>query len=220
MKKAATTKSPKLTRESILTRYMDDTLEGNDPGNIYLFSKKLGISESEFYRFFSSFDDIGRYFFELLFDKTMETIQKSADYGGYPPREKLLSFYYTFFGNLTQNRSFVLHLLPPNRFENIRKLKGLHGRFVAYVETLELDKPDMKSKRLNNVQGRAMQEGAWLQMMTIFKFWRHDHSEDFEKTDILIEKSVNAGFEIMNTRPLKSVLDLGKFLFKEVSPVI
>jgi hypothetical protein len=42
-----------------------------------------------------------------------------------------------------------------------------------------------------------------------------DSSPGFEKTDILIEKSINTVFEVFNNTPLEQVLDLGKFLFKE-----
>ena len=51
--------------------------------------------------------------------------------------------------------------------------------------------------------------------MMIMKFWLDDTSPSFEKTDIFIEKSVHAGFDLIDIKPLKSVLDLGKFLFKE-----
>ena len=47
------------------------------------------------------------------------------------------------------------------------------------------------------------------------KFWLDDTSPAFEKTDVFIEKSVKASFDIMNIAPIKSVIDLGKFLFKE-----
>ncbi|MFB0910922.1 MAG: TetR/AcrR family transcriptional regulator, partial [Flavobacterium sp.] len=42
-----------------------------------------------------------------------------------------------------------------------------------------------------------------------------DVSPKFEKTDIYIEKSVNLSFELMDTAPLDSLIDLGKFIFKE-----
>ena len=42
-----------------------------------------------------------------------------------------------------------------------------------------------------------------------------DTSSSFEKTDIFIEKSVHASFDIINTTPVKSFIDLGKFLLKE-----
>ncbi|HBK82510.1 MAG TPA: heat-shock protein, partial [Flavobacterium sp.] len=42
-----------------------------------------------------------------------------------------------------------------------------------------------------------------------------DTSKDFEKTDILIEKSVKAVLAVLDTTQIESVLDLGKFLWKE-----
>ena len=42
-----------------------------------------------------------------------------------------------------------------------------------------------------------------------------DESPAFEKTDIYIEKSVKASFELMNIAPLESLIDFGKFIFKE-----
>ncbi len=42
-----------------------------------------------------------------------------------------------------------------------------------------------------------------------------DTSASFEKTDVFIEKSVRASFDLIDTTPLKSLVDLGKFLYKE-----
>jgi hypothetical protein len=47
------------------------------------------------------------------------------------------------------------------------------------------------------------------------KFWLDDDSAAFEKTDIYIEKSVKASFELLNVAPLDSLIDFGKFIFKE-----
>ena len=62
---------------------------------------------------------------------------------------------------------------------------------------------------------QALQESAWFQLMMTLKFWLDDSSASFEKTDLFIEKSVKASFELMNTTPLESLIDFGKFLFKE-----
>ena len=42
-----------------------------------------------------------------------------------------------------------------------------------------------------------------------------DESASFEKTDLYIEKSVQASFQVLGTLNLDRVLDFGKFLFKE-----
>ena len=41
--------------------------------------------------------------------------------------------------------------------------------------------------------------------------------EIIEKTDVLIEKSVNTVVSLLDTKPLESLIDLGKFLWKEKS---
>ena len=51
--------------------------------------------------------------------------------------------------------------------------------------------------------------------MATLKFWLEDTSPNFEKTDIFIEKSVDTSFEIFEIKPLKKLIDLGKFLFNE-----
>jgi hypothetical protein len=51
-------------------------------------------------------------------------------------------------------------------------------------------------------------------LLTI-KFWTGDDSEDCEKTDIFIEKSINTSVELLNTQSLYNIIDLGKFLYSE-----
>jgi len=217
-KSLKTNKKSSLNKEQILDWYMTDVLEGKAPENIYLFSKNHGITEPEFYSVFGSFEGIENHFFELMCDRTLDTLEKSKPYPDYSAKEKLLSFYYTFFGNLTANRSFVLHLLKPHKLENFGKLKGLHGKFINYFRTLNFDKPDLKKEKLNKLKDHALEEAAWIQLVSVLKFWYRDESPGFEKTDIFIEKLLTAGFELINTRPLKSVTDLGKFIFRELNP--
>jgi hypothetical protein len=42
-----------------------------------------------------------------------------------------------------------------------------------------------------------------------------DTSKGFEKTDVLIEKSVNTVVGLLDTKQLENLFDLGKFLWKE-----
>lgn len=209
-----------LSKEQIVNWYMTDVLEGNNPKNVYLFSKNHGIQETDFYVFFNDFEGVKRYFFDLIAEKTIATLNVSEQYNNYSSKEKLLSFYYTAFGNLTANRSFVLEVLTRNKFENIRLLSGFRNLFINYVRTLDIEKLNLRQKDLNKFQDRAMEEGAWAQFLVIFKFWLQDSSTGFEKTDIFIEKAVTAGFDVLNVKPLKSIADLGKFIFKEFNPVM
>ena len=72
-----------------------------------------------------------------------------------------------------------------------------------------------KMQRVQKVTQPVFAEGAWIQFLFILKFWLDDTSKGFEKTDILIEKSVNTAVDLLDTKPLENLFDLGKFLWKE-----
>ncbi|MGI9527398.1 MAG: TetR family transcriptional regulator C-terminal domain-containing protein [Weeksellaceae bacterium] len=205
-----------INREQILDWYMDDVLNGIQYSNVYQFAQEHEITEQKFYEFFGHIDQIENYFFELLMDKTIETLNNTEEYAQYNSQEKLLSFYYTFFGNMTANRSFVLHVLKDKNFETLKKLSGLRKTFKAYIETLDIEKLDLKQKDLNKLQNKAVEESAWLQLLATIQYWKNDTSPRFEKTDIFIEKSLNAGFELINVEAFNKITDFGKFLFKEM----
>jgi hypothetical protein len=73
----------------------------------------------------------------------------------------------------------------------------------------------MNDARLDKIQERTIEESAWAQLLITMNFWKNDPSPSFEKTDVFIEKSVNASFDLIDNTPLKSIVDLGKFLAKE-----
>ena len=73
----------------------------------------------------------------------------------------------------------------------------------------------LDQETIEKIQDKGIQEGFWLQFLMIIKYWIEDTSSSFEKTDLFIEKSVLASFDVLETKPAKSIMDLGKFLLKE-----
>ena len=53
--------------------------------------------------------------FNAFFNNTVTLLKNSEDYAEFDSRNKLLSFYYTFFENLTANRSYVVHAIAGNK---------------------------------------------------------------------------------------------------------
>lgn len=206
------------TQKSLIELYMAYVLEHNHaPKSVYAFAKSNGFEESEFYTFFANFDSLENTIFSLFFKNTLETLESSKDYPTYDSRNQLLSFYFTFFENLTANRSYVVYALNENcnKLENLKKLKGLRSKFLDYIDRLDIEVLQIKNKQLELLKDGIVQESYWVQLMMTLKFWLDDTSTSFDKTDIFIEKSINASFDLISISPLKSVVDLGKFLFKE-----
>lgn len=211
-------KKKEITKQSIITYYMDYILEhAENPKTVYAFSKLNNFDEKEFYTYFSSFEAIEKGVFEAFFSNSIKVLEKSEDYQIFDARNKLLSFYYTFFENLTANRSYVKYVLDKysNDLKGLKILSGLKRHFTAYINGLGIQMLDIKQEQFEKFQENALKESAWLQLLLTMKFWLDDTSASFEKTDIFIEKSVNTTFDVIDIAPLKSVLDLGKFLFKE-----
>jgi hypothetical protein len=72
-----------------------------------------------------------------------------------------------------------------------------------------------KQSRFTKHPEALFSEGAWVQLLFLLKFWMEDKSPGFEKTDMAIEKSVQTVFELFDNTPLDSIIDFGKFLWKE-----
>jgi len=198
--------------------YMDYVLEHNEePSSVYKFSKENNFEEGLFYQTYASFDAIRSSIFAAFFENTMLLLEKSDDFEDFDAKNKLLSFYYTFFEMLTANRSYVVYALKnnQNKLKSLKSLKELRTHFLKFIESLEIEKLELKQEKLEKFQNKAINESAWAQLLVTLRFWLDDSSASFEKTDLFIEKSVKASFEVMNIAPLKSVIDLGKFLFKE-----
>jgi len=211
-------KKKNITSNDIISWYMEYVLEHNEqPKSVFKFAKDHNFEESNFYQFFGTLDAIEKGIFKAFFDNTMIPLDKSGDYESFDARNKLLSFYYTFFENLTANRSYVVYALEKNKdkLKSLQSLTELKKSFSAYIESLNIQTIDLKEERFEKLQNRGLKESAWFQLLVTMKFWLDDTSPAFEKTDIFIEKSVNASFDLIDTTPLKSIIDFGKFLFKE-----
>ncbi len=197
---------------------MDYVLEHNEqPKTVYDLAKANNFEEQKFYEHFGSLESVEKRVFTEFFNNTITVLNKSEDYQSFDPRNKLLSFYFTFFENLTANRSYVKYALEHNKnsLKTLSQLKDLKHVFTSYIEHLEIDLIDINQEQIDRIQQRALKETAWLQLLLTMKFWMDDTSPRFEKTDIFIEKSVNTSFDVLDVAPVRRLIDFGKFIFKE-----
>ena len=212
------TKKTTITRDKIVSMYMNYRLEKSDrPKSVYQFAKENGFDETLFYSFFGTLESVEKEIYKIFIEKTIDLIQKDPAYENYDMKDKMLSFYFTLFEMMSANRSYVLLTLKEhqNQLKNLMQLSSFRTEFKNYVSEIITDDVRIQYEKFQNIQEKAIKESAWIQFLMILKFWLEDESAAFEKTDIFIEKSVKAGFELMNITPIESVIDFGKFLFKE-----
>ena len=215
---AAPKKKKAITEDTIVSAYTDYCLtHGKKPNSVYEFAKQNTMEESDFYQFFASFEFLEKQYFVSMFAYTLELLEKNETYHSYQSADKLSAFYFTFFEMATANRSFVIHLLKEdkNPMKNLGKLTKLREVYLEYALTI-LEKPiKIEQETVVKIQDKVLQEASWLQFLSIFNFWMNDESSNFEKTDVFIEKSVKASFDLSYNIPTQSIIDFGKFMWKE-----
>ncbi|WP_036384226.1 TetR family transcriptional regulator C-terminal domain-containing protein [Muricauda sp. MAR_2010_75] len=211
-------KKKNISKQQIISWFMEYVLEHDqEPTSIYKFCKTYNLDESSLYEHFGSFSSIKSSIFSTFLGNTLELLHEDETYKTSSARNQLLSFYFTFFEILTANRSYVVLTLQNRKhaLDNLKTLQKLREDFKKYVDGLDIKTMDLKQERMEKMQRKAISESAWGQLLFILKFWLDDSSPSFEKTDILIEKTVNSSFDVLEATPLQSLVDLGKFIFKE-----
>lgn len=208
-----------ITEEKIFELYGDYLLNhGERPKNIYRFAKENKFEEIDFYNHFSSFEQIEKLMLVNLFNKSVELASEVNNSDEVISKEKLLNVYFIFFENMTMNRSLVLMILGNDQLHAVKILNQLKETHRDFIKTLDFNDWNIieKSKdTIKNFHEKAREEALWLHLVSAIEFWKKDTSPSFEKTDVYIEKTIDTGFELMDNEPLRKVLDLGKFLFKE-----
>jgi len=213
-------KKKHILKEDIISYFMEYVLLNNKkPDSVYSFSKQYNFNEEDYYKFYGNFSALEQSIFKVFYEKTINLLEKNNEYQNYISRDKMLSFYYSFFELLTANRSYVVHALgsPTKNLKKIDTLKKLKKSFSNYIDKLDITLLETNEETLDKIQNKTLKESAWFQLLLTIKYWLEDTSPSFERTDIFIEKAVNTSFDLINIKPLKSVLDLGKFLYKDKS---
>ncbi|WP_224483337.1 TetR family transcriptional regulator C-terminal domain-containing protein [Robertkochia aurantiaca] len=211
-------KNDKIKAEDIMTAYMNHVLETEDrPKSVYRFCKDNQFEETDFYQHFGSFDSLRKQIWQAFFDNAMQAAQKDKDYAGYSNREKMLTFFFTFFEVLKLNRSYILYSVNEagGSLKHLEQLKGLRRSVKDFARELIEERNAERQIKLTQRSPEIFSEGAWVQLMFLLRFWLNDDSPGFEKTDVAIEKSVNTIFDVFDNTPLDNIVDLGKFLWKE-----
>ena len=212
-------KENQITADKIFELYGEYILNhGERPKNIYLFAKDNDFEEKDFYDYFTSFEQIEKSMLVNLFDKSVALASEAHIGDEMTSKERLLNVYFIFFENMTMNSSLILMILGNDKLHFAKISNQLKKTHRDFIKTLDFNDWSMIKEAQDDVRNfheKAREEAFWLHLVSAIEFWKKDTSLAFEKTDIFIEKTIDTGFELMDNEPLRKVVDLGKFLFKE-----
>jgi len=196
-------------REEIISAYKDIMLKGVESVNTYTVSKAAGISEKDFYKYFSSIDAVGRAIWAELFHKVQEELSNSEVYKEYGSREKILAYFFTFFDVALPEKAFMLKTyFKPNIIEDYRKK---YREFVSHLVEEGIEKQEIKERfTISNYYPEVI----WLLHLRLLHFWLHDDSEHHIDTEKAIEVFSKVPLELMGENLFDSLFDSLKFTFE------
>lgn len=203
------------TAAQITKAYIDFVLTNDEkPKSVYSFTKKLKITEADFYTFYSSFESIEKMIWVDLLNQTITEIQTQELWEQYAAREKMLSFFYSYIELLKGNRSFVAYSLKHQKKklgtpEVLSGVKPIFENFAEGIINEGLESGELADRKFLS---KRYKDALWVQYAFILNFWLDDDSTGFEKTDEAIEKGIQVTFDLFQRSPIDNLFEYGKFL--------
>src|SRR5690606_964335 len=200
---------------SIQQTYIDYDFTNNEPPkSLYNITKKLKITEAEFYNLFASFTAIEKSIWSDLTLTAITQVKAQDVWLAYSSREKILSFFYSYVELLKTQRSFIIYSLNQHKGklstpEVLSDVKPLFNSFTEDIINEGLESGELAERKFLS---KRYKDALWLQFAFIINFWKDDDSAGFEKTDEAIEKGINVAFDLFQRSSLDNLFEYGKFL--------
>jgi hypothetical protein len=196
--------------EKIIEAYKEMVIKGEPEINPFTLSQKVGLAEKDFFQYFSSVDDIGRKIWANLCDSVMLELNQSELYSSYAARQKILSYFFTFFEIARTERTFITRTIDKDR---------VVGAYAKKFKEIALD-IIQEGIATEDIQERFYSsyypDIVWNLHFSLLKFWISDDSENFVETEKAIEVYSKVPLEIMGPNIFDSIFDSIKFSIKQI----
>lgn len=217
MATSKSTQAQSNTETSLIEHYLQFVKEHKArPGSIYELAKYLGKEKETLQKEYKSINALENDIWKGFIEETFIRLNAEPAYAEYVARERLLAFYFTLLEVIAPAREYI-QLVPlttnafhigPSVFADFKKAFLVYTQSLVNLglETGEVEQRTFLTDKYN--------EALWAQCLFILNFWTKDTSENFEKTDEAVERSVNLSLDLMARGPIDSLMEFGQFLFK------
>ena len=193
-------------KEKLINTYKEMVILGEAPINPYTVSKKAGISEEEFYKYFSTTEQIGRTIWKEIHEKVRQRLENSDIFAQYSAREKILAYLYTFFEVAIPYRSFIKATINKPFLQT--SFKEEFETFVTDIIQEGIAADEIKERF---IIGNAYPTILWGLLQRLIHFWLNDTSEQFVETEKAIDTYSKVILEFMGHNLMDSIFDSVKF---------
>lgn len=187
--------------------------EGHAPRTVAKFCRELGITEVVFYRHFPSLPAVEKAFWRDWMAGVIGVVESGAEWAEFTARERYLAFLFALIQAATERRSLLLerfHDIAP--LANPAALEGLRSEFLEFARRLVdhgIALGEIAERRgLKNLYPGIL----YAHLRWVIDYHLKDESEEFDRTDAFIEKTVRLAFDLFRTQAFDSAADLLRFL--------
>lgn len=186
------------------------------PSSLKDFLKYSRVNKEQFHAIFDSLSQLESTIWKNYYKKTFKQLKADKSFESMQLHEKHLSFLFVFIEFLSRDRDFVKICLSKKKENSFPKLFKsslwyIHKKDLNWVQENALFG---KQIPLNELYSYVL----WKQSISTVIFWLKDNSENYVDTDQFIEKSTKVLTDLVNTSPLYSMVDLGKFVYQKFKP--
>lgn len=201
-------------RNRITDSYREYLLEnGQAPASVYLFCKKLSISEREFFERFANFHAVEGSIWAEMLEKVKEAQCNGSEWVEFSAHQRYLTFLYSFVEKSLEMRSLMLMRFPSvSVIARNPALKLFEAKFKSLAAETIAHGVEKNEIAPRGILESLYPEVFYIHFRVVIDFLLRDDSHRFERTDAFIEKSVTLAFDVIRTQVLDSAWDLARFL--------
>lgn len=213
---ADNTQSTIFDKEGLVAQYLRFVTERHSrPTSIYELAKFLGVEKETIQKQYKNIAALEGEIWRGFMEETLLRLNAEPAYAEYVARERLLAFYFTLLEVIAPYRNYLkLAPLASSFHFGADPLGDFKKAFSVYIQglvNLGLETGEVEQRTFVTDKYK---DALWAQFLFIINFWTKDESENFEKTDEAVERSVNLSLDLMARGPLDSLMEFGQFLFK------
>jgi len=191
------------------------SLNGYKKTSMSKIAKEAKIGEATIYNYFPTKEHIlYEYFFELQI-KTKEELLKTKEFSNFTLKEQLQLLLETQLNILKENRTFILNIYDEIFYKNFNHpqlQKGNEELLLIIEELLDIsvEAQEIEPLPFSNTLLKLFMDYYF----GVIYYWINDESENFENTSIMIDKSLDIVYSLLQSGLMNKIQDLVSFVIK------
>lgn len=191
------------------------SLNGYKKTSMSKIAKEANIGEATIYNYFSTKEDIlYEYFYELQI-KTKNELLKIDQFSNFSLKEQLQLLLEQQLNLLKEDRTFILNIYGEifyKAFSHPNLQKGNDELLLMVSELFDM------AIEVNEIEPLALGDTILKLFLDyyfgIIYYWINDNSKNFENTSIMIDKTLDIAYSLLQSGLVNKVQDLVNFVIK------